>query len=77
MKKLLITISIAFAMLMMISNVQAQKKHVNKALVWAESGIKLDTALKAVEFAETQEKSKDWAKTYYVKGLIYNAIESF
>jgi len=74
MKKLLITISVAVAMLMMISNVQAQKKHVNKALVWAEGGVKLDTALKAVEFAETQEKSKDWAKTYYVKGLVYNAI---
>ncbi len=74
MKKLLITISVAFAMLMMISNVQAQKKHVNKALIWAESGEKLDTALKAVEFAETQEKTKDWAKTYYVKGLVYNAI---
>ncbi|MCK5170235.1 MAG: hypothetical protein KAQ75_10175, partial [Bacteroidales bacterium] len=76
MKKLLITLSIAVVMLMMISNVQAQKKHVNKALIWAESGEKLDTALKAVEFAETQEKSKDWAKTYYVKGLVYNAIES-
>ncbi len=76
MKKLLITISVAFAMLMMISNVQAQKKYVNKALIWAESGEKLDTALKAVEFAETQEKTKDWAKTYYVKGLVYNAIEN-
>ncbi|MCK5029463.1 MAG: tetratricopeptide repeat protein, partial [Bacteroidales bacterium] len=76
MKTLLITISVAFAMLMMISNVQAQKKYVNKAMIWAESGEKLDTALKAVEFAETQEKTKDWAKTYYVKGLVYNAIAS-
>ena len=76
MKKLLITISVAVAMLMMISNVEAQKKYVNKAMVWAESGEKLDTALKAVEFAETQEKTKDWAKTYYVKGLVYDAIAS-
>lgn len=76
-KKLFVTtISVAFAMLMMVNNTQAQKKHVNKAQIWAEAGENLDTALKAVEFAETQEKSKDWAKTYYVKGLVYNAIAS-
>lgn len=75
MKKLFVTtIFVAFAMLMMVSNVEAQKKFVSKAQVWAESGEKLDTALKAVEYAETQEKTKDWAKTYYVKGLVYEAI---
>ena len=75
MKKLFVTtISMAFAMLMMVSNVEAQKKFVNKAQIWAEAGENLDTALKAIEFAETQEKTKDWAKTYYVKGLVYSAI---
>lgn len=75
MKKLVVaTIFSALALLIMIGNVQAQKKFVNKAAMWAESGEKLDTALKAVIFSETQEKTKDWYKTYYVKGLIYQAI---
>ncbi|MCB2196047.1 MAG: tetratricopeptide repeat protein [Bacteroidetes bacterium] len=75
MKKLVLTtISVAFALLMFIGNAQAQKKYVNKAQIWAESGEKLDTALGAVKYAETQEKTADWAKTYYVKGLVYNAI---
>lgn len=75
MKKLFVTtISVAFAMLMMVSNVNAQKKFVNKAQIWAENGENLDTALKAIQFAETQEKTKDWGKTYYVKGLVYTQI---
>ncbi len=75
MKKIfLTTISVAFAMLFIVNNVEAQKKYVNKAQIWAESGEKLDTALGAIQFAETQEKTKEWAKTYYVKGLVYDAI---
>lgn len=75
MKKLVLTtISVAFALLMFIGNTQAQKKYVNKAQIWAENGEKLDTALGAVKYAETQEKTADWAKTYYVKGLVYHAI---
>lgn len=75
MKKLVLTtISVAFALLMFIGNAQAQKKYVNKAQIWAEKGEKLDTALGAVKYAETQEKTADWAKTYYVKGLVYDAI---
>ena len=75
MKKLVLTtIFVAFAVLIMIGNVQAQKKYVNKALVWAESGESLDTALKAIQYAENQEKTKDWGKTYYTKGMIYNAV---
>jgi tetratricopeptide (TPR) repeat protein len=51
----------------------------NKALVsnaqrWAEEGINLDTAIKALNVAEKAEDTKDWAKTYYVKGLTYEAI---
>lgn len=74
MKKLIVTISVACAMLMMVSTVNAQKKYVNKAMAWAQGGEKLDTALGAIKYAETQEKTKDWAKTYYVKGLVYKAI---
>lgn len=73
-KKLIVTISVACAMLMMVNNVNAQKKYVNKAMTWAQSGEKLDTALGAINYAENQEKTKDWAKTYYAKGLIYEAI---
>ncbi|MDA3952570.1 MAG: tetratricopeptide repeat protein [Bacteroidales bacterium] len=78
MKRFIVTtISVVFVLTLMLNNhVQAQKKHVRKAQIWAESGEKLDTALKATEFAETQEKTKDWAKTYYVKALVYNAISS-
>ena len=77
MKKLIVTTIFAvFAMLLMVSNTEAQKKYVTKAQIWAENGEKLDTALKAIKFAETQEKTKDWGKTYYVKGLVYNAIAS-
>jgi tetratricopeptide (TPR) repeat protein len=75
MKKFIVTtISVAFVMFLMTNNVQAQKKFVTKAQIWAESGENLDTALKAIEFAETQEKTKEWGKTYYVKGIVYNAI---
>lgn len=75
MKKFIVTtISVAFVTLLMINNVQAQKKFVTKAQIWAESGENLDTALKAIEFAETQEKTKEWGKTYYVKALVYDAI---
>ncbi len=71
---LLFSISIVFAICILPGNGIAQKKYVNKAMVWAEGGEKLDTALNAIKFAETQEKTKDWAKTYYVKGLVYQAI---
>ena len=77
MKKFIVTIiSVAFIMFLMLNNVQAQKKYVSKAQIWAENGEKLDTALKAIEFAETQEKTKEWGKTYYVKGIVYDAIAS-
>jgi tetratricopeptide (TPR) repeat protein len=75
MKKLVVTtIFSALALLIMVGNVQAQKKYVNKASMWAESGEKLDTALNSIIYCESQEKTKDWYKTYYVKGLVYQAI---
>jgi len=59
---------------MMVGNVQAQKKLVNKAALWANEGEKLDTALGSIFVAEKGEKTKEWYKTYYVKGLVYQAI---
>ncbi len=77
MKKLVLTtISLVFALLMLVNNVEAQKKYVNKALMWAESGEKLDTALGAIKFAESQEELKEWGKTYYAMGAVYNAIST-
>ncbi|MCK5169694.1 MAG: tetratricopeptide repeat protein, partial [Bacteroidales bacterium] len=75
MKKVITTTILgALAFLIMLGNVQAQKKYINKASLWANDGVKLDTALNAVVFCETQEKTKDWFKTYYAKGLVFEAI---
>ena len=75
MKKIIATTILgALAFLIMLGNVQAQKKFINKASLWANDGVKLDTALNAVIFCETQEKTKDWFKTYYAKGLVFEAI---
>ena len=75
MKKIIATTILgALAFLIMLGNVQAQKKYINKASLWAKDGVKLDTALNAVVFCETQEKTKDWFKTYYAKGLVFEAI---
>ncbi|MBI9053051.1 MAG: tetratricopeptide repeat protein [Bacteroidales bacterium] len=74
MKKLVLTILSALALLIMVGNVQAQKKLVNKAALWANEGEKLDTALGSIFVAEKGEKTKDWYKTYFVKGQVYQAI---
>lgn len=75
MKKLMFTLLSTIAVVvLMIGNVQAQKKYVNKALLWAEKGEYLDSALKLVIASESDEKTKDWAKTYYTKGKIYKAM---
>lgn len=77
MKKLIITsITTTMIMLFMLGNVQAQKKMVRNAESWAEEGVKLDEALEAIKSAESDEKTKDWYKTYYVKGLVYQAIDN-
>ncbi len=61
------------ALLVVISSC-SNKALVNNAVRWAEEGVKLDTALKSVNAAEELEDTKDWAKTYYAKGLVYDAI---
>ncbi|MFP4025551.1 MAG: tetratricopeptide repeat protein [Thiohalospira sp.] len=56
------------------SSCGGSKTLVSNAQRWAEEGVKLDTAIKALNAAEEAEDTKDWAKTYYVKGLTYTAI---
>ena len=74
MRKVIYLSIIAIAILCVGGNTFAQKKYVNKASTWAEEGVKLDTALKLIQLAEQDEKTKDMAKTYYLKGLIYDQM---
>ena len=74
MRKVIYLSIIALAILCVGGNTFAQKKYVNKASAWAEKGERLDTALKLIQLAEQDEKTKEMAKTYYVKGLIYDQI---
>ena len=75
MKKfILISLSMTLTMLMLAVSVQGQKKYVNNALAWGEKGEKLDTALALLDLALKDEKTKDWAKTYYARGIVFKAI---
>lgn len=69
-------ISLVLALFLMAGNVQAQKKFVNKALSWAEKGEDLDTALVLLNKALEDDKTKDWAKTYYARGVLFKAIST-
>ncbi|MBS3807162.1 MAG: tetratricopeptide repeat protein [Bacteroidales bacterium] len=52
----------------------SDKLYVNRAMTWAENGERLDTALKSVEHATELEETKNWPKTYYAKGYVYQKI---
>ncbi|MFP4620690.1 MAG: tetratricopeptide repeat protein [Bacteroidales bacterium] len=52
----------------------SDKMYVNRAITWAEDGERLDTALKSVEKATKMEETKDWPKTYYARGYVYQSI---
>jgi tetratricopeptide (TPR) repeat protein len=52
----------------------SDKMYVNRAITWAENGERLDTALKSVEKASELEETKNWPKTYYAKGYVYQKI---
>jgi len=74
MKKFIsISLTMVLSMLILAGNIQAQKKYVTKALDWAEKGEYLDTALVLLDMALENEKTKDWAKAYYAKGMVYKA----
>ena len=53
--------------------IYAQKGKVTAALNFLETD-NLEKALEAVQMAEEHEKSKDWFRTYYAKGRVYQAI---
>lgn len=55
------------------SAVQAQNKNVNRAEDAMKSG-KLDEAKELIEQASTNEKTSDKAKTWYIRGQVYQAI---
>ena len=71
-----ISLSLVLALFLMAGNVNAQKKYVNKALIWIEKGENLDTALVLLNKALEDEKTKDWAKTYYARGVLFKAIST-
>lgn len=71
-----ISMLMVLALFFAAGNVQAQKKYVNKALSWAQKGEDLDTALVLLNKALEDEKTKDWAKTYYARGILFKAIST-
>lgn len=65
-----------FSLLMVglaFSTVQAQNKNVNRAEDALKSG-KLDEAKEMIDQASTNEKTADKAKTWYIRGEVYQAI---
>mgnify|MGYP006282855837 CR=1 FL=1 len=75
MKKKRIVSSLLVATLLgIIISGCSDKVYVNRAITWADSGEDLDTALKSVEKATELEETKDWPKTYYAKGYVYQKI---
>ncbi len=66
-------IAFVFALILVISMTYAQKGKVTSALGYVDSG-KLDKAFEAIKPALEHGKTKDWPKTYYVLGRVYQAI---
>ncbi len=61
------------SLMMMAGSGFAQKGKVASALTYLENN-EIEKALQAILAAEQHEKSKDWYRTYYVKGRIMQAI---
>jgi len=61
-------------LIMLVVSSCSDKMYVNRAITWAENGERLDTALKSVEKATELEETKNWPKTYYAKGYVYQNI---
>jgi len=72
-RKILTSTLIAGLIMLAISSC-SDKMYVNRAITWAENGERLDTALKSVEKATELEETKNWPKTYYAKGYVYQNI---
>jgi tetratricopeptide (TPR) repeat protein len=72
-KKILFSTLIVAFIAMVITSC-SDKMYVNRAMTWAENGERLDTALKSVQKATDLEDTKNWAKTYYAQGYVYQKI---
>ncbi|GEM_PF-99955 len=72
-RKILWSTLITALVLLVISSC-SDKMYVNRAITWAENGERLDTAMKSVEKATQLEETKNWPKTYYAKGYVYQKI---
>ncbi|NOY36714.1 MAG: tetratricopeptide repeat protein [Chlorobi bacterium] len=70
MRKLVI---LTLGFLMMAGTGFSQKGKVASALTYLENN-EVEKALQAITAAEQNEKTKDWYRTYYVKGRILQAI---
>lgn len=69
MKKL----SVLFLMFALSFSLAAQKSAVTSAWSYLKDGF-LDDAKKSIDKAEVHADTKDWYKTYYFKGMIYQEI---
>ncbi len=65
--------TILVALLFSITAVQAQKGKVTAALTYLENG-EIEKAWQTIQVAEQNEKTKNYYKTYYVKGRILQKI---
>ena len=72
-RKILMSTLVAGLIMLVISSC-SDKMYVNRAITWAENGERLDTAMKSVEKATELEETKNWPKTYYAKGYVYQKI---
>ncbi|PLX06186.1 MAG: hypothetical protein C0596_17035 [Marinilabiliales bacterium] len=69
MKKLSVFIVLA----MLSVAVFGQKRNVTSAWSYLKDGF-LDDAKKSIDKAEIHDDTKDWYKTYYFKGQIYQEL---
>lgn len=72
-RKTIAILTTVFATLIIFSSC-SDKMYVNRAELWAKDNEKLDTALSSVNKATKLEDTKNWPKTYYVKGFVYQKI---
>ncbi|MFP4018680.1 MAG: tetratricopeptide repeat protein [Bacteroidales bacterium] len=72
-KNRIVLLTAVMAVLVYLSGC-SEKVYVNRALTWAENDQRLDTAIKSVNKATELEETKDWPKTYYAKGFVYQKV---
>lgn len=66
-------LAVILFLLMIAGTSCAQKGKVNSALNYLEAE-DIEKALNAIEVAQENEKTKDWYKTYFAKGRVYQVM---